>query len=95
MVAQPPVSSPETSATDVSTIDQLLEKLHQLSPEQQQEVHDFVQFLILKYQPAQKTIWEKMRERTARIPAEELEKLPTDGAAQHDHYLYDAPKREL
>jgi hypothetical protein len=28
------------------------------------------------------------------IPPEILEKLPRDGAAQHDHYLYGAPKRE-
>ncbi|MBD1869417.1 hypothetical protein H6F95_19345 [Cyanobacteria bacterium FACHB-471] len=28
------------------------------------------------------------------IPSESLEKLPHDGAAQHDHYLYGLPKRE-
>jgi hypothetical protein len=27
------------------------------------------------------------------IPIDELAKLPTDGAEQHDHYLYGAPKR--
>ena len=27
------------------------------------------------------------------IPAEELEKLPTDGAFNHDHYLYGSPKK--
>jgi hypothetical protein len=27
------------------------------------------------------------------VPAEELEKLPTDGALNHDHYLYGSPKR--
>lgn len=27
------------------------------------------------------------------VPKSELEKLPTDGAKNHDHYLYGAPKR--
>jgi hypothetical protein len=27
------------------------------------------------------------------IPESELEKLPSDGAVNHDHYLYGAPKR--
>jgi antitoxin component of MazEF toxin-antitoxin module len=27
------------------------------------------------------------------IPPEELDKLPTDGASQHDHYIYGTPKR--
>jgi hypothetical protein len=31
---------------------------------------------------------------SAQIPAEELNKIPRDGAAQHDHYLYGAPKRD-
>ena len=27
------------------------------------------------------------------IPEEDLERLPVDGAAQHDHYLYGRPKK--
>jgi hypothetical protein len=27
------------------------------------------------------------------LPPEELAKLPTDGAEQHDHYIYGTPKR--
>jgi hypothetical protein len=27
------------------------------------------------------------------IPLEEYEKLPIDGASEHDHYLYGSPKR--
>ena len=26
------------------------------------------------------------------IPQEVLDTMPTDGAEQHDHYLYDSPK---
>ncbi len=36
---------------------------------------------------------ELMRESTKDIPLEEFEKLPKDGAHQHDHYLYGTPKR--
>lgn len=37
-------------------------------------------------------IWEEILALTADIPPEELDKPPTDGAAQLDHYLYGAPK---
>jgi len=30
---------------------------------------------------------------TADMTPEEIAKLPTDGAEQHDHYLYGSPKR--
>lgn len=32
--------------------------------------------------------------RTRNIPAELMADLPTDGASQHDHYIYGWPKRE-
>jgi antitoxin component of MazEF toxin-antitoxin module len=38
-------------------------------------------------------IWERIAARAAEIPPEELDKLPTDGAANVDHYLYGHPKR--
>ncbi len=37
-------------------------------------------------------IWELADEIVANIPDEVLDKLPTDGAAQHDHYLYGTHK---
>jgi len=43
--------------------------------------------------PAHKPIWEVFEEITAGIPEEEWAKLPTDGAEQHDHYIYGTPKR--
>jgi Arc/MetJ-type ribon-helix-helix transcriptional regulator len=43
--------------------------------------------------PAYKPIWERILERSAAIPDEEWDKLPTDLAEQHDHYLYGTPKR--
>jgi antitoxin component of MazEF toxin-antitoxin module len=44
-------------------------------------------------QPARVPIWERILALTADAPAEELTKPPTDGASQHDHYLYGTPKR--
>lgn len=38
-------------------------------------------------------IWERLARLAADAPAEELAKLPTDGASQLDHYLYGAPRR--
>ena len=29
------------------------------------------------------------------IPPEFMAKMPTDGASQHDHYIYGWPKREV
>ena len=43
--------------------------------------------------PAREPIWERLAKLAADVPVEELAKLPTDGASQHDHYLYGAPKR--
>jgi Arc/MetJ-type ribon-helix-helix transcriptional regulator len=40
-----------------------------------------------------KPIWEVAAEIRQGIPKEEWAKLPPDGAAQHDHYLYGTPKR--
>ncbi len=40
-----------------------------------------------------KPIWEVIDEIMAKVPEEELAKLPRDGAAQHDHYIYGTPKR--
>lgn len=42
--------------------------------------------------PACKPIWERAAELRKTIPAEEWDKLPRDGAAQHDHYIYSTHK---
>ena len=44
-------------------------------------------------QESGKPIWELFEEASRRIPDEELERLPTDLAAQVDHYVYGLPKR--
>jgi antitoxin component of MazEF toxin-antitoxin module len=45
-------------------------------------------------QPAAPPFWERIAALTAAMPQEELERVPTDGAAQIDHYLYGHPKRD-
>jgi hypothetical protein len=42
---------------------------------------------------ALKPIWEQFIEAFQGVPDDELERLPVDGAAQHDHYIYGLPKR--
>jgi antitoxin component of MazEF toxin-antitoxin module len=44
-------------------------------------------------QSARVPIWERIAARAAETPPEEVDKLPADGAAQIDHYLYGHPKR--
>jgi hypothetical protein len=38
------------------------------------------------------TFLEQVKEIQAQVPSEEWDKLPHDGAINHDHYLYGAPK---
>ena len=38
-------------------------------------------------------ISEVIRENMLDVPAEVLAQLPTDGASEHDHYIYGLPKR--
>ncbi|MBW4443816.1 MAG: hypothetical protein KME10_21820 [Plectolyngbya sp. WJT66-NPBG17] len=40
-----------------------------------------------------KSIWQIAEDFTKDLSQEELSKLPTDGAEQHDHYIYGTPKR--
>lgn len=36
---------------------------------------------------------ERIRARANALPQEVLDRLPEDGASQHDHYIYGTPKR--
>lgn len=44
-------------------------------------------------EPALPPIWERISALASDAPPEELAKPPTDGASQHDHYIYGTPKR--
>ncbi len=43
--------------------------------------------------PKRIPIWERIAAMTADAPPEEIAKLPPDGSAEIDHYLYGTPKR--
>src|SRR5688500_2968338 len=43
--------------------------------------------------PGQPSLAERIVARAHALPAEVLDSWPTDGASQHDHYLYGSPKR--
>jgi predicted DNA-binding antitoxin AbrB/MazE fold protein len=43
---------------------------------------------------AEKPIWEVAADLVRDLPEDALSGLPTDAAAQHDHYLYGTPKRD-
>jgi len=47
----------------------------------------------IRVEPERKPFWQRILDLTDDIPPEELDKLPTDGASQHDHYIYGTPKR--
>lgn len=81
-----------TSTPALSIVEAVTTKLSQLPLEQQQEVLNFVEFLAQKTAPPQ-SIWGKIEAIVEEVPKELWEELPTDGAEQHDHYLYGTPKR--
>jgi division protein CdvB (Snf7/Vps24/ESCRT-III family) len=76
----------------MNLVETAAEKMQSLPLEKQQEVLQFIENLAQENVP-RKTIWEKIDERVNQIPEEVLERLPVDGAKQHNHYLYGAPKR--
>jgi len=47
----------------------------------------------IKVQETCKPIWEQFADAFNDVPEEELARLPTDLAAQVDHYVYGLPKR--
>ena len=81
--------------------DSVIEKLRGLPIEKQQEVLEFVEKLdrqetsaTIQAEPKDRMpIWERIRQISSEVPDEEWAKLPTDGAEQHDHYLYGSPKK--
>ncbi|AFY34376.1 hypothetical protein [Calothrix sp. PCC 7507] len=74
--------------------ERILQELEHSSDILLEEFLDFILFTKQRRQtPADyKPIWEVAADLTQDIPPEILETLPTDGAEQHDHYLYGTPK---
>jgi putative addiction module CopG family antidote len=74
--------------------DELVEDALRLLQEREaEEDRNGEQDTVTQAPPAKKPIWEIAEELFGDIPDEEPERLPVDGAAQHDHYIYGTPKR--
>lgn len=74
--------------TDVAEI--IFERVKVLPLEKQKEILNKIE-TIEKEMPL--TIWQKIRARAKNIPDEVWDEMPSDGAEQHDHYLYGVPKK--
>ncbi len=71
-------------------VDKISNKVKLLSAEQQEEILEFVE----RFEPPKpRTLWEMWKGHLKDIPQAEIDKLPVDGAKNHDHYLYGAPKK--
>lgn len=78
--------------------DTIQDKVRALTPERQQRVLSMVEEMLSEKEATQdrvavRPLWEIAAEISSQVPLEEWEKLPADGAEQHDHYLYGLPKR--
>ena len=73
-------------------------KVLALSDAEQQRLLNIIDELLGESQSAQpstaRPIWEIFERLSRQVLPEEWSKLPSDGAEQHDHYLYSAPKRK-
>lgn len=74
------------------------EKVHLLSEDKQHQVLAVVESLLREDQaPSAQTtvqpIWEEIAELMSDVESKVLELIPSDGAMNHDHYLYGAPKK--
>jgi hypothetical protein len=78
----------------MTTKEKLLQAIEQSPETLLQEVLGFLMFTRnTRYTQQQRPIWQVVQELMADVPSEILDQLPTDGASQHDHYIYGTPKR--
>lgn len=72
----------------------IFEKVKILSLDEQKEVLEIIEKKVsVSQKKDSRPIWEVITERAKNLSVETLEKLPIDGAENHDHYLYGAPKK--
>ena len=69
--------------------EQISRRVKLLPAEKQEQVLEFVESL----GSPQRSMLDIIKEIKATIPQDVLENLPVDGAENHDHYLYGAPKK--
>ena len=80
------------TATEQDIQQALLNKMSLLSLESQKKVLAYVEELTQPKTDGQ-SLWDMIQECTKDVPPEAWDEVPTDGALNHDHYLYGAPKR--
>lgn len=78
------VEVPERSGLEIAVSDHFHDALHGV------EAREAVK---RQAEPTPRPIWEVIQEISATVPDEAWDGVPTDLAAQHDHYLYGTPKR--
>ena len=81
----------ETGTPIPALLAKALEELQRRSvsggtPDREEQVH-------VSAPPRKKSFGQIAEELFGDLPEEELARLPMDGAAQHDHYMYGLPKR--
>ena len=76
---------------------EIQEKVQALSEGRQQQLLILIEELLREERTGQpsgaRPIGEIFEELSRQVPLEEWRKMPSDGAEQHDHYLYGSPKR--
>lgn len=72
--------------------EQIVEKIRTLSDKEREDVMRYVDGVISS-KARTPSLGEQIAAIFADVPDEDWEKLPKDGAEQHDHYIYGTPKR--
>jgi hypothetical protein len=87
--------SRETGTPVSALIDKALDRLREERDEQSHRAANGTDEAASDLPPPapRKPIWQQFAEAFKDVPEEELARLPVDGAAQHDHYIYGLPKR--
>ncbi len=80
----------------MTTKEKLIQEIERSPEIVVEELFDFLLLAKMKHHRQQeqgKPFWMFIEELIVDIPQEILDTMPTDGAEQHDHYLYGSPKR--
>jgi hypothetical protein len=77
---QAAVLQAKTEAEGLSSVEAWIEKLAEPQPPVSRPLQNIANFIV-----------ESMKD----VPPEIMATMPTDGASQHDHYIYGWPKRDV
>ncbi|MFL6214646.1 MAG: hypothetical protein ACJ74J_12230 [Blastocatellia bacterium] len=48
---------------------------------------------LVRRRQADEPVWQMVLQIMRNVPEEEIDRLPPDGAEEHDHYIYGTPKK--